>query len=173
MSTSKLICSVVLLKSSFRIAAATVSVNKPLEWKMCAEVVVPASLDHLIMLEQFLVVLGTVDRILVYQAEARSSLLHRHAHDMVVMVDQPSSRNRALWPRATQSSWTSRLLACWQAADMIFSHVRRFNHSAPLNDTRGSSLHRECLISIDMTSSSIAMLVRLDLNACKTRSQCT
>ena len=135
MSTSHLLCAVVLLKSSFRIAAATVSAHSPLEWKMCAEVVVPASLNHLIMMEQLLAILGDVDRILVYQAEARSCLLRRYAHDMVVMVDQPNSRSRALWPRATQLICTSQLLACWQAADMIFSHVRRLNHSAPLNVT--------------------------------------
>ena len=64
----KLVCAVVLLKSSFRIAGTRIRPHHPPEWKLCVEVAVPVSIDPLTIIQQLFMVLGDVNLILVHQA---------------------------------------------------------------------------------------------------------
>ena len=129
----QLVCALVLLKSSFRLAAANVHSHQPPEWKLCVEVAVPAAIDPLTVIQPLLTALGGVSAILVHQVKARSLLLHCYAQDVVVMVSQPTSHSRALWSSTAISASWSALLAVhwqWQPADMIHAHARRAEQTA-------------------------------------------
>ena len=131
-SFGKLVCAVVLLKSSVRIAAARVRPGHPPEWKLCLEVAVPAPIDPLTMIQQLFAALGEVHTILVHQAEARSSLLRLYAHDVVVLVDRPSAPNRA---SSAPPDRKSVLAVYWPLAGMVHTYTRR---SAPDGEAEGA-----------------------------------
>ena len=128
----QLVCALVLLKSSFRLAAANIHSHQPPQWKLCVEVAVSAAIDPLTVIQPLLTVLGGVSAILVHQAEARSLLLQLYAQDMVVMVSQPTSRSRAVWSSTASisASWSALLTVYWQPVDMIHAHARRAEQRA-------------------------------------------
>ena len=121
----KVICALVLLKSSFRIAAARVRPHQPPEWKLCVQVSIPANVDPLTIVQQLCMVLGDVSLILVYQAEARSLLLRLYAYDRVVLVSPPSTLIRALHPSSVPAEWKALLAVYWQPAEMVYSYTQR------------------------------------------------
>ena len=92
----------------------------------CTKAVVGRTVDPLLVLERLLSMVGEIDAILVHQAEASSVLLCRHTQQMVVLVQPPHPKSKALWSPVVSNAWPPLLMAHWRVVDLIYTLLSIF-----------------------------------------------
>jgi hypothetical protein len=122
MSTS--ITAIILSQGKLELAAAQFEPDAQPKWMTCTTIAVAASVDPRVVVERFC---AASDLILVHQPEVRSMLLHRYAHNTVLLVSRPHVKSRALWSPLVPKDWAAQLLAQWHVADLVYTYVRRTN----------------------------------------------
>ena len=127
---SDLIAAVVLSKGKLQLAAVELRSDQTVEWKLCVEVVVPALVDPLLILEKHFALLSNARFILVHQQEVLTLLQRRYARRVLVHADPPQLKSRELWSPWTPQDWAPLLSAHWRVADLIHAHRRRMGHAS-------------------------------------------
>ncbi len=139
----QLIVSVVSLSTTrFHVAAGTIQPRRQVEWKVCTELTLSAMLsdDPLMEMDQsFLDLLNEATHIIVYQRRVRTLLLRRikpALDEIVLLVDPPSKRGCMLWPPPLPPRWRLLLSTHWEAAELVYTHVRRMYQAAVAQEVR-------------------------------------
>ena len=127
---SNLIAAVVLSKGKLQLVAVELDSNQTIEWKLCVEVVVPALVDPLLILEKHFAPLSNARFILVHQQEVLTLLQRRYARGVLVHADPPQLRSRELWSPWMPEDWAPLLSAHWRVADLIYAHRRRIGDAS-------------------------------------------